>query len=247
MLRNSHIIFTGIGKAKERKLWNEGILDWEDLENKGADKRPELKKEIEKAIERLSERDASYFAAKLPASERWRLLPDFISGAAFVDVEVMMPAHLSPPFIIGVYARGKYVGHVEGVDNKMEEIGSMINQAELLVSFNGSVHDIPAIRRRMVLPACPFIDLRHICKRAGIEGGLEDAERIVGIGRTKSTRYIARGNTNYLWKLYRRNGNRRALELLLEYNRYDTCNMLPLSIHLMNHFVSKCGLPYAGI
>ena len=99
----------------------------------------------------------------------------------------------------------------------------------LVVTFNGAQFDLPFLAREFGgwRPAA-HLDLRWPLARLGYAGGLKAIERRVGIARPAEVRNVDGFEAVWLWRRYRR-GERRALELLLEYARCDVEHLAPLA------------------
>lgn len=235
MLRKSFVLFRGIGAQTERKLWSRGTRDWSQLVLPGSGRRArELLPQIESAEAHYGRQDAPYFYDSLPAAQRWRLLPDLQGKVAFVDVEVDGSSSYASPTVVGVCAEGGYRCLVRGMDLTANAMRDALCGAEVLVTFNGRRHDLHFMRK--LLPVewkrTRIIDLRYVALQAGFRGGLKQLERSLGIQRSRYVELAANGQAVTLWRMWRRRGTRRALELLEAYNREDTANLLPISLRL---------------
>src|SRR5205814_5719571 len=81
----------GIGPLRERQLWFSGVRSWAELPASGDVLSPrldgKLREGVEISLQRLAEGDLEFFARALPQTEHWRLLPQVIEDAAFIDIE----------------------------------------------------------------------------------------------------------------------------------------------------------------
>ena len=94
------------------------------------------------------------------------------------------------------------------------------------MTFNGSSFDIPFIRKRYdILPDIPHIDLRHLCARLGMTGGLKEIEKDFGFFRNKIIEKFHGGDALTLWRMYKATGEKYYLDLLVEYNEDDCFNL----------------------
>lgn len=228
-------MFSGIGRVRERRLWERGVTDWDALQwslrSKGAGR---LEKEICDAEDRYRAGDASYFYDALAPAERWRMLEAFSDCFAFIDVELDGWGRYSRPTMVGILRGGRYRCLVRGVNLNREELSKALEGAGVAVTFNGRRHDMHYISTMLGHPA-PWlrtIDLRHIARQAGFPGGLKEVERATGVERLRHVELGAAGQSVRLWHLWSRKGSRGARRLLEEYNREDTCNMLPIALRL---------------
>ena len=73
---------------------------------------------------------------------------------------------------------------------------------------------------------CCSLDLLKVKKNLGLRGGLKELEKTYGIKR--KTEGIDGYKAILLWEKYITKGQRGALRLLLEYNKEDVLNLIPL-------------------
>ena len=93
MLRQSFVLLRGIGRRTENRLRSLGVVDWKtflasgEVPGIGKARKAALDAHL-KALGKCLERgDAVTLGNALPASEKWRLYPDFRDRAAFLDIE----------------------------------------------------------------------------------------------------------------------------------------------------------------
>lgn len=234
MLTNTYIHIQGVGKTLEQKIWASGVRNWKEFLEKQEElpissaKKARILEEIKASSERLEARDYCYFSSSLPSSEHWRAYPRFSDSVAFVDIET---TGLSPSrdyiTVVGIYDGKEAKTFVKGID--LDEIVDEFAKYQMLVSFNGARFDLPFIKSEY--PEIEFdqlhIDLMYPLKRIGYSGGLKHIEKLLGISRSDDTEGMSGFDAVRLWKKYER-GDRKALELLLEYNREDIVNLKPI-------------------
>jgi hypothetical protein len=240
MLKSTFTIFTGIGPRKEYDLWKRGVKSWNDL-LADEDCTRAMTSEIGLAEEALLRRDAGYFTRRLRPSDRWRILHEFASGAAFIDVELDGWGMYSEPVVVGILAHGTFNSFVKGVNLSTEAVLRKLGDAEMLVSYNGTRHDIHYIHR--IIPDIeiryPAVDLVDMAKKAKLFGGLKAVERRFDIRRSQLVELSANGRAVNLWNMWKRKGSRGALNLLKQYNMDDTCNLKPVSEAIMHILYAK--------
>jgi len=117
-------------------------------------------------------------------------------------------------------------------------VGSDVTKANLLralryvdtiYTYNGSRFDLPFIDSSLGvnLKECfHHRDLMHLCWRNRLFGGFKSVERQLGIGRR--LRGIGGAEAVELWWRYKVDHDRRALDLLLQYNKEDVVNLMAL-------------------
>ncbi len=235
LLRRSFILFDGIGRKTERRLWQGGACDWNDLRTATQVRhRSRLEEQVDIAEERLAAGDATFFYDRLPQPEKWRMLSSMIGKFAFIDIELDGSTSYSRPTVIGICRKGGYRCLVRGIDMDAANLAEAISGTSVIVTYNGKRHDLHYMSG--LLPRTPdgmrVLDLRHIALQAGYTGGLKLLERELGIVRNRYVELAANGQTTVLWRKWRKSGTRRALELLIDYNREDTCNLSPIALKL---------------
>src|SRR3989344_4812100 len=83
MIQSSFIFLERVGGVKEKKLWEQGVRNWDDFLRaesfRGMPRHRKLyyDRKITEARKRLYSFDSSYFAKALPESEHWRLYEFF--------------------------------------------------------------------------------------------------------------------------------------------------------------------------
>ncbi len=234
MLRSTFLHLPGVGPVTEAELWQLGIRDWSDLVTPGrsvgvsAATRTRLASEVARSERALSERDAGWFARRLPQREHWRLFPAFAPETAYLDIET---TGLSPyggiVTVVTVHGAGATRTFIAGED--LEELPAYLGRFGVLVTFNGSRFDVPFLLAsfpQMLVPPA-HIDLRFLLYRIGHAGGLKRIEQRLGVGTRAGVEGVDGLEAVRLWQEYRR-GNASALDRLVRYNRADTVNLEPL-------------------
>jgi uncharacterized protein len=229
MLENTFIHLPNFGPRRERRLWSRGVLSWDDfLERFGASPFHRAQSaHIAASKHALSIGDTDYFSARLPSGETWRTLPYF-PKAAYLDIET---TGLSPATdyvtVIGVFDGKDTHSYVHG-DN-LEDFSRDIRQYDLVVTFNGSMFDLPFIRKHMdvKLPKL-HVDLRFLLASLGVRGGLKRIEQQFGMEREDDLRGLTGYDAVLLWQRYKK-GDLRALDKLVRYNAADISNLKKLA------------------
>lgn len=226
MLKNSFIHIPGIGYKTERYIWGMGVLSWEDfmvdydrLELHSA-KKEKIRNYLDLSSAHLRRKNIHFFADALPKAEIWRVYPDFKDKVAFLDIETTgLLSYYNEITLIGLFdgkdARTYIAG--ENLDSFIKDI----NDSALVVTFNGTLFDLPFIKTKFpnFIPP-PHIDLRFFLKRLGYSGGLKNVERQLGIMRPEGIKDIDGFYAAILWDKYI-HGDSNALDLLIEYNIAD--------------------------
>jgi len=234
VLRSTFLHLPGVGPATEAALWRDGIRDWRELAE-GAHPlgtspahRERLRAELAASEAALAGGDAGWFGRRLPAGEHWRVYSAFRERTAFLDIETTA---LSPyegmVTVVAVHGGGATRSFVAGED--LEELPAYLGRFPVLVTFNGRYFDVPFLEATFPAFVAPpvHIDLRFLCYRIGLSGGLKRIETTLGIGDRTGVEGIRGLDAVRLWREYRA-GSAAALERLVRYNRADTVNLEPL-------------------
>jgi hypothetical protein len=100
---------------------------------------------------------------------------------------------------------------------------------DTIYTYNGSRFDLPFINIRLGVNLIEHFhhrDLMHDCWRNNLYGGFKAVERQLNIPRR--LRGIGGAEAVTLWWRYQIDHDRRALDLLLEYNKEDVVNLMTL-------------------
>ncbi len=236
MLAESFSFLPGIGEKTERRLWTRGIRSWSDYRTAGRVRgvTPSVKRQhdaVLAAAEAALARDPSFFARVLPPGEHWRAFGEFGRRAAFVDVETTGGVGGSNDLtVVGIAAAERpFRALVRGVDLTPEAVTEALRDATMLVTFNGASFDLPIIAASgAAIPDVPHLDLRFALRRLGLTGGLKRIEEQTGLGRRDGVSGLDGWDAVVLWHRHCL-GDPDALPLLVEYNRADVENLLPLA------------------
>ncbi|MBW1711632.1 MAG: ribonuclease H-like domain-containing protein [Deltaproteobacteria bacterium] len=233
MLRQTFIHLPGVGLALEQRLWAAGVRTWDDFTEAdrlplvSAQRQARLADLIDQSRSRLD--DLDYWGQRLPRSEHWRLYGRFKSRAAFLDIETsgLSVDQGGEVSLIGLFDGCSYRPFVNGYN--LDRFEMALEKAGLVVTFNGACFDLPylaAYFRHLRLPAI-HLDLRYLLRRLGYQGGLKKIEPLFGLRREAEVAGLDGFQAVILWRRFLE-GDRRALSLLIRYNRADTVNLMPL-------------------
>jgi uncharacterized protein YprB with RNaseH-like and TPR domain len=116
-----------------------------------------------------------------------------------------------------------------GADATRVNLLRTLRCAETIYTYNGSRFDLPFIYSRLRVNLRDHFhhhDLMHDCWRNNLYGGFKAVERQLGIPRR--LRGIGGAEAVILWWRYQVHRDKKALDLLLEYNKEDVINLLAL-------------------
>lgn len=151
---------------------------------------------------------------------------------AYLDIETDRHGNIC---VIGIYIEQRGFIQLYGDDITTDNVETIIRKAKTVVTFNGDVFDLPAIKKYLNLDIkakANSLDLFKEKKKLGIKGGLKALEKMFGI--TRKTEGMNGYDAIKLWERYRKYGRDEALNLLLEYNREDVINLISLENCLEN-------------
>jgi uncharacterized protein YprB with RNaseH-like and TPR domain len=237
MLKNSFVLLDGIGKQREASIWRSGIETWDDFLSEprakgiSESRKTVMDEELLNARRKLAEQNSSYFASRMRATDQWRCLPEFRKSIAFLDIETTGISLRSPITVVGIFDGSRMHSLVRGRDLTWSNLKAVLGSVGMLVTFNGSSFDLPMIESQFpgTVPHILHVDLKHSLRRIGLTGGLKKIERELDIQRDRRVEYMTGEDAVYLWRLWEKQNNMNALDLLLEYNSEDCVNLKALS------------------
>lgn len=232
MIRESFIFLDKISDKSEENIWAQGINDWNEfLKQKNVFGISPARKifydqKIREAAGALRDYNSLYFK-DMP--EPWRLYEYFRDDAVFLDIEIAKD--YSDITVIGMFDGYETKTMVKGFNLDKELLRRELLQYKLIITFNGGSFDLPVLQKYFndVLPKVPHIDLRHLCARIGLNGGLKEIEKRLGIKRRDIIERMYGGDPALLWRKFLATGDQDFIELLVEYNEEDIINLKPLA------------------
>lgn len=220
-----------VGEKTEKRLWQQGVTRWEAFDRScrgiGSTRGECIERYIDRGQQALDAGDVEFFGERFPSRERWRLYESFRERTCFFDIETTgLDAESNVVTTVTLHQNGETRTLVRGDDLTAERLTAAFEPADLLVTFNGASFDVPFLNSAFDIDLDrPHIDLLPTCRRAGIRGSQNTVEDRLGIDRSlpdADGREAVR-----LWYQHER-GVDGALERLIEYNREDTENMVPI-------------------
>lgn len=116
-----------------------------------------------------------------------------------------------------------------GIDATGDNLLRTLRCADTIYTYNGSRFDLPFINFRLGVNLKDHFhhrDLMHDCWRNNLYGGFKAVERQLNIPRR--LRGITGAEAVVLWWRYQIGRDKKALDLLLEYNKEDVVNLITL-------------------
>ena len=152
---------------------------------------------------------------------------------AYLDIETTgLCSFYDEITVIGIYLA------VDGANSLIQLVGNEVTRSNLvrtlrcvdtIYTYNGSRFDLPFIDFRLRVNLREHFrhhDLMHDCWRNNLYGGFKAVEQQLGIPRR--LRGIGGPQAVMLWWRYQIDHDRKALALLLEYNKEDVLNLMAL-------------------
>jgi uncharacterized protein YprB with RNaseH-like and TPR domain len=147
----------------------------------------------------------------------------------YLDIETSFSGEVT---LTGLLRPDRGLVQLVGNANTREDLEILFRGLDTLCTFNGESFDLPVLRRSFgvgLLERFRSLDLSIECRLVGINGGLKRIEASMQIPRR------LRGVTGYdamvLWERWE-NGDRDALQTLLDYNADDVINLALLERRL---------------
>ena len=232
MLQQTFIHIPGVGKQTEMDLWQHGIRSWDDADRfekrfgfAGAKLNKKLDEFIPASRAAIQRKDASFFQRLSSLGEAWRIFPEFQDQCVYLDIETTgLSSVFDSVTMVGLYDGRKYNVFIEG--HNLPDFQEQLKKYSVVITYNGSGFDLRFLRLAfpdLVLPPV-HIDLRWTSRRLGLNGGLKEVEKTLGISRPSEVEDISGYDATVLWSRYQR-GDKSALQQLIQYNTEDVVHL----------------------
>jgi uncharacterized protein YprB with RNaseH-like and TPR domain len=233
LIRGAFAHLPGIGPERLRRLRQAGIEDWRALTARpgltglGPAGRARLSDAVARCEAAVQADDIAFLVEHFKSADRWRVLAAYFERATFFDIETSGLDLGSRITLIACLHRGRLHRFVQG--ESLDGFLVLLDEVELLVSFNGASFDVPRVEEGFHIPACPcpHVDLRWLCYHAELRGGLKAIEREMGIERPDDLATIDGEQAEWLWTLWEQDRDLRA-RITLE--RYCGADVLALKL-----------------
>jgi len=171
-------------------------------------------------------------AARRRADRQLLSALDRSRATLFLDIETTgLSRYYDEVTLVGFMREGRYSVHIAGDDPA--ELLDAVASADTLVTFNGTMFDLPFLRQTFKAIRVPevHIDLRYATRRHGLTGGQKAIERLLGIDARSGLEEIDGAQAVLLWHRYLR-GDMAALDVLIRYNVADVWAMTAILDHV---------------
>jgi uncharacterized protein YprB with RNaseH-like and TPR domain len=227
MLEHTFIHLQGVGEATERKIWESGVRCWDDyISMHSSNSRFKHHcKHIENSKHSFRKKDPDFFANTLASRDTWRAFPHF-GKIAYLDIETTgLGKGRDYTTVAGIYDGKKVHSFIHG-DN-LDELNDEICKYDMVVTFNGAQFDIPFLKSDIPGIKIPnlHVDLRWVLNSLGISGGLKRIEEKFKFEREEDLKGLNGYDAVKLWKKYKHNNDKKALDILVRYNGADISNL----------------------
>jgi uncharacterized protein YprB with RNaseH-like and TPR domain len=145
---------------------------------------------------------------------------------AYLDIETCAGGDVT---VVGVFREDRGLRQLVGGEITDVTLWEALDGVDTICTFNGDRFDLPILERQVRVDLRRHfrsLDLLRECRRVGLKGGLKQLEERFGIAR--NTRGMSGWHALQLWARYENEGDRAALDVLLEYNREDVMNLVQL-------------------
>lgn len=234
------------GEKFERQLWERGVLTWQDFIDDEKYSSLFYKKEdsiLSKSLVEFEKGNFDYFAERLPNREQYRIALTEPNKVMFLDIETTGLSHYYDYItMVGWSIGGNYNFFINGI-SKEDEFRNAIAAANVIVTFNGSIFDLPFIQKRFLGIRIPksHIDLRYLTKSFDLSGGQKKIEDEIGFKRPKSLQETDGFAATLLWDEYKW-GKKSSLEKLIAYNHSDIEGMKFILDYCVKNIYKRNGL-----
>ncbi|RPH70754.1 MAG: hypothetical protein EHM78_10185 [Myxococcaceae bacterium] len=248
MIRRTFQLMPGIGPWREKDLWARGLEGWQAVRSGGAavlghTLHDSLCAALDRAEAALDAGDLPALVRMLPAREHWRLWPLVADEALCLDIEADGVGERHHPTVAGCLDPDGLSTFIHG--RNLDALLARLAARRVWVTFNGSAFDLPVLRHAFSGLPRPVLhlDLKPLCRRIGLGGGLKSAEDRLGIARPPHLRGRSGMDAVLLWRTYHATGDVEALRFLVEYNLYDAFQLRAVADHAFNRAAERLHWP----
>jgi len=237
LIQSSFCCFKGLGRSAEQKLWEIGCLSWDRIgllpeKTLSSKKMDLLSLEITQAKAALKAGMAGYFINRFKPGDQIRVLKDFQSQSAVIDIETTGLTSKDVITTIAVMKGRRIHVFINGMD--LPDFLSVLKDVKLVITFNGARFDLPFLRRHFSIDLnIPHLDMMPILRNLGFTGGQKKCEDQFHLTRDNS-QGISGMLAVSLWYDWKQKNDITALRQLALYNAEDVFMLEKLAINAYN-------------
>lgn len=250
MLQYTFRHLKGVGAKKEAALWRARTYTWDDFENSYSSQLSlfgQTGSPLQESRVALKTGDVEYFASHLPHQEHFRIALTYPEDTMFLDIETTgLSKYYDKITLIGWSIGTEFGVYLQGDDDSA--FRKALSSAKAIVTFNGSIFDLPFIRNEFAnihFPSC-HVDLRFMSKRAGLSGGQKVIEELLGVKRSAKAAEVDGEKATLLWHKYKW-GDEKALRQLIIYNHADVEGMKVIFDKVAKILLKGYQLPFSKL
>lgn len=149
-----------------------------------------------------------------------------MDNSIYLDIETSWKGYIT---IIGFYHQEIGLCQMIWPDITAERLEANLPPADFLFTYHGHCFDLPVISKHLKLSLRNYynsIDLRIVCNRYNLYGGLKAVEKKLGIKRQLPD--LTGIDAMNLWESFINSGSQEAIDNLLTYNQEDVVNLITL-------------------
>jgi len=254
MLRSTFRHLPGIGRKREAALWESGVTTLDALRALRESQQLQLplfdrgrldfvNRVLDQSIAALGQNDASFFARLLDQSEQYRIVLAYPDDTLFLDIETTgLSSYYDKITLVGWWIDGSYEYWLRGT--KPDAMRQAVRRAKALVTFNGTLFDIPFLRSEFADLTIPdaHVDLRFFARRVGLSGPQKDIELQLNVRRPRTVSKMRGEAAPLLWHDFIR-GNKSACRRLITYNKADIDGMRHILDFVILSYFEKAAVP----
>lgn len=226
----------GLGPIRLSQLTEAGVRSWHDalqhphLIPSGL--RAAVTAECKRCLQALTENNIQYFVDSFATQDKWRILTRYVDRCSYFDIETTGLEYDDTITVIACWHRDRLHTFVE--HENLDDFLDLLDEVELLVSFNGSTFDVPRVLDGFHIPKlpCPHLDLRWPCYHKELNGGLKQVTSHLGLQRPDDLHDADGSLAVRLWSSWIHQKNTAARDQLVRYCAADVLLMVPLAEHL---------------
>jgi hypothetical protein len=250
MVRGALLHLPGIGRVRAARLRALGVTEWGALGPQppaglrlGPASWAAVLEHVARCDQAVAAGDIAFLARALRGPDLWRLLAAYGERAAFVDIETDGLHHGARITVIACLWQGRLQTFVQG--ENLDDFLDLLQQVELVATFNGASFDVPMIRNGFHIPElpCAHVDLRWVCYHAGWRGGLKTVESQLGLRRPPDLVGVDGAQAVELWTCWERQRSRPHRDLLVRYCAADAVALRGVAGALLKRCDCPCAWP----